>query len=326
MAETGTVNPRQETAPVEQDGSVEAASQALLAIEEKGDDQYESQRPEPKEGKAEAKAEADEEVEVEAEADEEVEDEDQLDTPVYTVKVEGKDTDVTLDELKSGYLKDSDYRKKTSELAEQRRGIDAQAQAIQAERNQYAQALGQMQSEATRQLGQYKQIDWDRLREEDPMLFMQRRDEQRELEKGIEDNQKQYQQLAVQAQAHQVQRFNQDVESGKAKLIERMPDWDDATSKEVRSFGLDEGFTNEELSTLTDPRSMVVLRKAMLYDRIHKSQPAKKKVKADTPRYVRPGVTKSKGEVSAKKRTEKLKQLRKSGKVDDAASMIYDLL
>ena len=45
---------------------------------------------------------------------------------------------------------------------------------------------------------QYKQIDWDKLREDDTTLFMQRRDEMRELEKSIEDGHKQQQNLVYQ--------------------------------------------------------------------------------------------------------------------------------
>ena len=317
MAETETVNPEQGTEPVEQDGSIDSAAQAILQADEKQDEDYESPRPNEPEQKDDG---------VDAGVEDEVEEEDQTDTPLYTVKVDGKEVDVTLDELQSGYLKDSDYRKKTSEIADQRRAMDAQAQAIQQERAQYAQALGQMQSEAERQLNEYKQIDWNRLREDDPMLFMQRRDEQRELEKSIEDGHKQQQHLAHQAQNYQVHQFNHNVETGKEKLLSVMPDWDDAMSKSVREYGLGEGFTNEELSTLSDHRSMIMLRKAMMYDKIQRSQPARKKVKADTPKYVKSGVAKSKGDVSAKKRADKTKQLRKSGSVDDAASMIYDML
>lgn len=317
---TEAVNPESGTEQVEQDGSIESAANAILSVED--EETYES----PRAKKEEKDVGVDAEAEADDESDDEAEDEDQTETPVYTVKIDGNDTDVTLDELKSGYLKDSDYRKKTSDLAEQRRAIESQANTIQQERAQYAQALGQMQSDAVQQLEQYKQIDWNQLREDDPMLFMQRRDEQRELEKGIEDSKKHQYQLAVQARSQQTHQFNQNVESGKERLLAIMPDWDDKVSKSVRAYGLTEGFTNEELSGLTDHRSMAMLRKAMLYDNIKKSQPAKKRVRADTPRYVKSGVTKSKGDVSAKKRADKNKQLRKSGSVDDAASMIFDML
>lgn len=323
MAET--VNPERGTLP-DQDGTVESASTAILSIvEEEEKDQYESTRPEPsKEETTETKV--SEEETVEPESEEEEEGEDQTETPLYTIKVDGKDTDVTLDELKSGYQKDSDYRKKTTELAEQRKAFEGQAQAIQMERQQYAQALGQVQTEASKQLAQYKQIDWDKLREDDTTLFMQRRDEMRELEKSIEDGHKQQQNLAYQAQAQQTQQFNQLVDQGKEKLLSSMPDWDDKVSKEVRTYGVGEGFTEDELSMLTDHRSMVVLRKAMMYDKIQTSQPSKKRVKAGTPRYVKSGVAKSKGDVSRKQSTDKMKRLRKSGSVDDGASLIYDML
>lgn len=311
------------TTAVEQDGSLASATQAILSIDdEKKEEGYETQRPDDP-----AKEERSEESEeVKDESDDDESEEDQEETQLYTVKVDGKEVEVTLDELQSGYIKQSDYTKKTSELAEQRKAMVAEAQAIQQERNQYAQALGQMQTESQRQLNEYKQIDWDRLREEDPMLFMQRRDEMRDLEKGIEDGYKQQQQLALQAQQYNVQKFNQDVEAGREQLLTIMPDWDDKVSKSVREYGLGEGFTSDELAGITDHRSMAVLRKAMMYDAIQKSQPAKKKVKADTPKYVKPGVAKSKSDVSAKRRSDKLKQLRKTGSVDDGASMIYDLL
>jgi len=305
--ETGT------TEEVEQDGSIESASQAILDVEEKKEDGYETQRPDEEKRK-----------EAEGAADDDAEDESE--PQLYTVKVDGKDVDVTLDELTSGYLKQSDYTRKTSEVAEQRKAVIQQAEAIQQERNHYAQVLGNMRTEQENQLDEYKQIDWNQLREADSLLFMQRRDEMRDLEKSIEDKHKEQQTLSVQAQHYQANKFNHDVEQGRQHLLKVMPDWNDKTSKEVRDFGLGQGFSSDELSGITDHRSMAVLRKAMMYDAIQKAQPAKKKVKADTPQYVKSGVSKSKSDVSAKQRSDKSKRLRNSGSVDDAASMIYDIL
>ena len=290
--ETGT------TEEVQQNDSVESAAQAILEAEEKESDSDD--------------AEASEEQEAQEESDDDVEDEEESESPLYTVKVDGKEIEVTLDELTSGYTRQSDYSKKTGELANQRRAIQQQADAIQQERSYYSQVLGNARSNAEAQLEEYKNIDWDALRQEDSLLFMQRRDEMRDLEKSIEDNGKEQQKLAAQAQQYQVQKFNHDVEEGRKQLLGIMPDWNDKTSKEVREFGLGMGFSSEELSGITDHRSMAVLRKAMLYDNIQNSQPAKKKVKAGTPKYVKSGVSKTKSDVSAKKRSDKQKQLRKS--------------
>lgn len=305
------------TTEAQQDDSLESASQAILDIDEEEKDGNETERSQDSEKK--------EDEEVEASDDDQVEEE-ETEPQLFTIKVDGKDTDVTLEELQSGYLKQSDYTKKTSELAEQRKAVMLEAQAIQQERNKYAQALGQMQTEAEKQLEEYKALDWNSLREQDPMLFMQRRDEQRELEKSIEDSNKEQQQLQLQQQQYHVQKFNHEVEAGRQKLLTIMPDWDDKVSKSVREFGLSQGFSSEELGGITDARSMAVLRKAMMYDNIQKSEPAKKKVKADTPKYVKSGVSKSKADISAKQRADKFKQLRKSGTLEDGASLIYDMI
>ena len=305
------------TTEVQQDDSLESASQAILDIDKEEKEGNETERSQDSEKQ--------EDEEVEASDDDQVEEE-ETETQLYTIKVDGKETDVTLEELQSGYLKQSDYTKKTSELAEQRRAVMLEAQAIQQERNKYAQALGQMQTDAEKQLEEYKALDWNSLREQDPMLFMQRRDEQRELEKSIEDSNKEQQQLQLQQQQYHVQKFNHEVEAGRQKLLTIMPDWDDKVSKSVREFGLGQGFSSEELSGITDHRSMAVLRKAMMYDNIQKSEPAKKKVKADTPKYVKSGVSKSKADISAKQRADKFKQLRKSGTIEDGASLIYDMI
>ena len=305
------------TTEAQQDDSLESASQAILDIDKEEKEGNETERSQDSEKQ--------EDEEVEASDDDQVEEE-ETETQLYTIKVDGKETDVTLEELQSGYLKQSDYTKKTSELAEQRKAVMLEAQAIQQERNQYAQALGQMKTDAEKQLEEYKALDWNTLREQDPMLFMQRRDEQRELEKSIEDSNKEQQQLQLQNQQYHVQKFNHEVESGRQKLLTIMPDWNDKVSKSVREFGLGQGFSSEELSGITDARSMAVLRKAMMYDNIQKSEPAKKKVKADTPKYVKSGVSKSKADISAKQRSDKFKQLKKSGTIEDGASLIYDMI
>ena len=55
-----------------------------------------------------------------------------LDEPsTYTVKVDGKDVEVTLDELRSGYSRQADYTRKSQVLAEQRQKADEELAATQ---------------------------------------------------------------------------------------------------------------------------------------------------------------------------------------------------
>ena len=98
---------------------------------------------------SEADAEEDQEVlEAEAEddgepteADEESEDEEDEEPETYTVKVNGEEEQVTLEQLRSGYMREADYTRKTQAVAEQRKGLDAQAEQISARLVQLEQEL-----------------------------------------------------------------------------------------------------------------------------------------------------------------------------------------
>ncbi len=96
------------------------------------------------EAQAEPEAEAEElptEVEEQYEV-EEVEATEETKEPSYRVKVGGEEFEVTLDELRNGYQRQSDYTRKSQSLAEQRKTFDANLQAVQAERNQYGKVFG----------------------------------------------------------------------------------------------------------------------------------------------------------------------------------------
>ena len=65
--------------------------------------------------------EAEPEEEEAEEESEEPEEEEQPEEELYTVRVDGEDVEVTLDELSKGYSRQQDYTKKTQEIAEYRK-------------------------------------------------------------------------------------------------------------------------------------------------------------------------------------------------------------
>jgi hypothetical protein len=314
----------------QQDGSLESAQSALLAMDSEPDEYKKPRATMPGEAVEETPDEPEQKEEenseqVETEAEEGPETEVEEEQPSYTVKVNGQERSVTLEDLQSGYLKGQDYTQKTQELAEQRRTVEEAQKTIQQERQLYVTALEQASADKSKQLEEYNKLDWDALREEDPMLFMQRRDERRDLETSIKEDQLKQQQTVQQMQQHHAEQFQRDVELGKSQLLEKMPDWDAKVSKAVREYGQSLGFTDQELSNLTDHRSMMVLRDAMRYRNIQKTKPGEKKVK-NVPKYVKSGTSRGKAEASGDKRAEKMKQLRKTGSLSDAGSVLYDLL
>ena len=84
------------------------------------------------------------------------------------VKVNGEEVEVTLDELARGYSRQSDYSRKTQQLAEERKAFQAEAEAIRQERAQYATLLGALQKQLEAAVQVDQPPDFDRLYEEDP--------------------------------------------------------------------------------------------------------------------------------------------------------------
>lgn len=246
---------------------------------------------------------------------------------VFTVKVDGKEVEVTLDELQKGYSRTQDYTRKTQQLAEARKAAEAELQAIRAEREQYAQLLGAL-SEQVKTAAEPK-IDWDRLYQEDPIEYVRQREVMRENREKAAAIQAEQQRLAEIAQKEQMAQF----EALKAKeseaLLEALPTWKDPAKAKAEKamlveFGQKMGFTPQELGNIFDHRVVLALRKAALYDQMQAKRQGIKPVVNNGPRPAKPGAA---GRVSQMSETARATQrLAKTGRVDDAASAIELLL
>jgi hypothetical protein len=111
--------------------------------------------------------------------------------------------------------------------------------------------------------------------------------------------------------------------------LSAIPDWKDqkkATAEKTMllEFGQKIGFTPDELKNVVDHRAVVLLRKAALYDQMMSKRGQIKPVTNNGPRPAKPGAA---GRVSATTEATRAQQrLAKTGRVDDAANAIYQLL
>ena len=268
---------------------------------------------------------ADEETQEEqSEENEESEEQDQ--PTVFTVKVDGKEVEVTLDELQKGYSRTQDYTRKTQQIAEIRKQVEAETEAVRAERAQYAQMLGTLQAQLQ---GTETQIDWDRLYHEDPIEWVRQKEVMRERQEKFQAIQFEQQRIAQLSQQEQQQHFESHLQAQHTKLLEVIPEWKDQAKAKTEKqllveFGKKTGFTPEELSAIVDHRAVVALRKAALYDQMMTKRKAITPVTNNGPRPAKPGAA---GRVSQTTEATRAKQrLAKTGRVDDAASAIYQLL
>ena len=86
--------------------------------------------------------------------------------PSYTVKVDGSEMEVTLDELLRGYQREADYTRKTSELSLEKSKYNDLLQQSQSEINQKLSKLTELTSAAQQELQtEYSNIDFEKLYE-----------------------------------------------------------------------------------------------------------------------------------------------------------------
>ena len=328
-------------------GSITEAHNALLGLMEPEEETPETEESAPTEDVEESTEETQdeplEEVSLESESEEEVEEEleeEELDNSeeveeLYAVTVNGEEQEVSLDELVKGYSRQSDYTRKTQEISEQRKEMEelqnrynSEILQIQNERQQYIDGLQQAMQSSLTALDEFAQIDWEHLRQTDPISFVTKKDEFRDAQQRLQQNQYE-QQLAAQKQQEETERFRQQaLVSERNSLIEKLPEWgepDKQTSlaAELKSYANTQGFSQEELSSLIDHRSILVLRKAMLYDKANSSEVVKKKLK-NKPKVVRAGSGKGKRETDKSKRTASMKRLKQTGRAEDAVSLFED--
>ena len=268
---------------------------------------------------------SDETTEEQSELEEETEEEEQP-TEVYTVKVDGKEVEVTLDELQKGYSRTQDYTRKTQQIAETRKAVEAEAGAIRAEREQYAQLLGALkqQLESTE-----APIDMDRLYNEDPIEWVRQSEVMRQKQDKLAAIQSEQQRLSQLTAQQRAQEMNAHLATQQEALIQAVPEWKDSKKAQAEKallveFGKKIGFSDDELKNVYDHRAVVALRKAALYDQMMSKRGQIKPVINNGPRPAKPSAA---GRVSTTTESTRAKQrLAKSGRVDDAASAIELLL
>ena len=248
----------------------------------------------------------------------------------YTIKVDGKDVEVTLDELQAGYSRHADYTQKSQVLAEQRKQAEQELAATQQERQRYLSQLEQFNVESNKKLDEFKSVDWTKLKEEDPTEYMLKRDQFRDIQENQRLAKEEQQALVYKQQQEHEAKWQQELSRQQEIMVQRLPEWNDPDKgpklkQNIKSFAVKKGFTPQEVDTLIDARSVDVLHKAMLYENLLEAKISNKKVKV-VPKVQKPGTPATKGEISSDKVKAQRARLRKTGHVNDAKSVIESLM
>ncbi len=235
----------------------------------------------------------------------------------YTVKIDGVESEVTLDELVKGFQLEADYRRKTQTLAEERREVAAEvarqkditARLIQ----DHQKLVGNDEPEP----------DWVKLAEDDPIGAFQARAKWDAKQKAKDENRRKVDQLIQDERVSVARREFQAIGT-------KVPEWSDidAFSKGVTALSESEaakhyGLQPAEIAGILDHRYLLVLRDAAAYRALQTSKSVVEKKVAKAPQHVvKPGSQPAKANPRSKEVDAARNRFRQTGTDQDAVALM----
>jgi len=261
------------------------------------------------------------EVAVEQEASEDQNAIEEQTTDLHQVIVNGEKIDVELEELKAGYQKDADYRRKTEEIAIERRELKAEENRL---KNQYSTKMDDLNSLVATLNAEinndYNSKELDRLWDEDPT-------EAAKVDRKIQKRKQTIQQAQQKLREHQQTQFKEIISEEQRKLRLKHPEIVDpikgaAVQSSIVNYLNSKGFSNEDISKIYDSRYFDVIMDGINFQKTKAAKPSLVSKKVKPSNFVKSGTKSTKEESNSKTRLNQLKALKKSGNPKDATDLL----
>lgn len=191
--------------------------------------------------------------------------------------------------LKPALMMHADYTRKTQEVAELRKSLEAQrAQGAQIDQDLVRhQAQIVSIDERLAEFGRLTEGDWAQIEASDPVRAQQLWRQFSQLKDTRQQALGQLQHKVHERSLEQQRTVAKQIEEGQAVLARDIKEWSPELAGRLSDFAVrDFGFTPDEIGTITDPRMIKVLHRAHQAEQLLKKQAATQK--AVTAEAVRP--------------------------------------
>ena len=240
----------------------------------------------------------------------------------FTVKINGKEEQWTLDQLKQSAAGQGYINQRMQEVAQLEKDYKAQTQALAQQQAQVQAFVENIQQTGMEPPAAPDQSDF----QQDPIGYMERKMQYDEAKKAYDTKVQQVQQLQQQQAALQEQQVKEFTQQQAQLLAERLPAIVDPKKGEAIKKGIVEtsdyyGFTEQEIGSVTDHRYILAMYDAMRYRKL-----VEKRGKATSKTESLPNVTSgakkrpNEGKTAARKKAEA--RFKKTGSVEDAINLI----
>ena len=319
------------------DGLLNPKEEEVIGQQEPPKEEIKQNSPEPQnEESSNEEQPQEQEISEETESQDEVseqdvsQDEEQIETQekqdsTYKVKVAGQEFEVTLDELRNGYSRDADYRRKTEELSHEKKQFMSESEKQRQDYSQKLNEMNQLLSNAQQELNsEISSSDLEALYDEDPAQAAK-------IEHRLRRKQEKLASALQKTQSEQKKQFDGYLQMERTKLVNKIPDFADpgkasTLKNNMRSHLAKYGFNDSEIAQVYDHRILMLVNDAMKFGNLQKAKPNIAKKISKPSRTFSSGIKQDKNDVKSKNYREKLSRLKKSGSMKAAQDVFLDMI
>ena len=242
-------------------------------------------------------------------------------TDLHQIIVNGEKIDVDLDELKAGYQKDADYRRKTEELAIEKRQLLSDKDRLTKDYSTKLEGLDNLTRTLNSEVNsELSSKELDKLFDEDPT-------EAAKLERKIRRRRETIAQAQRKLRSNQEDQFQEILREEQKKVALKHPDFGDpikgsSLKTNMRNYLLGRHFNEQEINQVYDSRMFDVIMDAMTHQNAQKLKPTLVSKKVKPAKVIRSGIKVTKDEHTSKARLDQINRLKRSGNPRDATDLL----
>jgi hypothetical protein len=287
----------------------------------------------PSEDEVEESEDFDAEPDEEDQTDDDADEGDYEEQDVFTVRVNGEDVDVTLEEALKGYQREADYTRKTQQLAEQRKQLEqeqSEFQAVQAQTAQLRDAYGQTLQQLQQQIqdGLQQEPDWDAAYEQlDAKEYTRLVQDWNARKDSLQKVQIEQARVAKEQAKESEAMMRTHLAQQSELMLEKLPQWRDEKVRlterdQLITYAKSLGYTDDEIANAADHRAIVALYHSWQLSKLNAAKPEAKKRVRKAPKMAKAGVPRSKNEVAARRRQKLADRHASEGSIASAVDLL----
>lgn len=234
---------------------------------------------------------------------------------------EEREEEVSIDELRLGYMRQSDYQRKTQEAALARKTAQEEAmKEVATFRDKTVSELKTLEAWIAQVAAPEMQgVNWNTLATSDPAEFVRLSHRANQLQVLKQQVSQKLQQAEQQRISEESAKRAQALEQAQERLATEIPNWSADLQQALVKSGREYGFSDDELARIDDPKVVKLLHDAHQWKALQAKGPIAEKKVVSVPKVLKSGAAPSKGNQQRVQYEALRTRVKKSGGKDHAA-------